>query len=115
MSSGDDEPMTAAVVARLGRLARLALAPDEQERLAGELRTILGHVRSLQEVDTTGIEPTAHGLLDRLPERSDELRPGLPTSAALAQAPGRAHALDPDDAPDEAFFRVPSFVEGAEK
>ncbi|RYE94532.1 MAG: aspartyl/glutamyl-tRNA amidotransferase subunit C, partial [Myxococcales bacterium] len=49
MSSSDDE-MTAATVAQLGRLARLALPPDEQERLAGELRAILGHVRALQQI-----------------------------------------------------------------
>lgn len=39
-------------------LAKIAITDDEAARLTAELDTILGYVRQLEAVDTTGLEPT---------------------------------------------------------
>lgn len=39
-------------------LAKIAITDEEAERFTGELDTILGYVRQLDAVDTTGLEPT---------------------------------------------------------
>ena len=47
-------------VRRVAALARLELTPDEQERLTTELSSILDYMEKLNELDTEGVEPTAH-------------------------------------------------------
>ena len=96
-----NEELPPEAVARLLRLARLSASPEEQRRMSGELGKIIGHIRSLQEVDTSGVEPTAHVLLDRLAQREDEAAAGLDRAEVLAQAPRH----------DDDGFRVPTFVE----
>jgi aspartyl-tRNA(Asn)/glutamyl-tRNA(Gln) amidotransferase subunit C len=49
-------------VARIARLARIELSPDESTRAQKELNGILGLIEQLQAVDTTGIQPMAHPL-----------------------------------------------------
>ena len=39
-------------------LSKIAVTDDEAVKLAAELDTILGYVRQLDSVDTTGVEPT---------------------------------------------------------
>lgn len=39
-------------------LAKIAITDDEAARLTAELDAILGYVRQLESVDTTGLEPT---------------------------------------------------------
>jgi aspartyl-tRNA(Asn)/glutamyl-tRNA(Gln) amidotransferase subunit C len=39
-------------------LAKIAVSDDEAARLQKELDTILGYVQQLNELDTTGVEPT---------------------------------------------------------
>ena len=43
-------------------LARLKLTPDEKERLADQMGTILAYIEKLNELNTDGVEPTAHVL-----------------------------------------------------
>lgn len=89
-------------IAHLEVLARLELAPGEVEVLVPQLRRIVELVEKLQEVDTTGVEPTrliAHEADDRL--RADGERPGLDRDVVLGQAPDRAGE----------FFRVPRVLE----
>jgi len=96
-----NDELTPEAAARLARLARLAVPPEELSRLATEVGKIIAYARALQGVDTEGVEPTAHVLLDRLPLRDDEAVPGLDRGEVLAQAPRH----------DEEGFRVPTFVE----
>ena len=49
-------------VAKVALLARLRLAPEELARFTGQLNAIVDFVAQLQEPDTTGIEPLAHGV-----------------------------------------------------
>ncbi len=39
-------------------LAKIAITPEEAKKLTKELDSILGYVKQLEEVDTTGLEPT---------------------------------------------------------
>ena len=44
----------------VAHLARLELSPEEAERYQGQLEHVLEHMNQLDEVDISGIEPTAH-------------------------------------------------------
>jgi len=85
-------------VLHVARLARLELADDEVERMAGELSGILDHVDKIGELDLEGTEPTDHVIPLENVLRTDEPRPSLSRERALEQAP------DPADG----SFRVPS-------
>lgn len=74
-------------VAKVGRLARLALTEAELERMTGELSKIVGLVSLLGELDTSAVEPLAHPLDTCNVFRSDQPAPSLTTEQALASAP----------------------------
>jgi aspartyl-tRNA(Asn)/glutamyl-tRNA(Gln) amidotransferase subunit C len=74
-------------VRHVAKLASLSLSDDEAARFAGELAKIVDYVAQLDALDTTGVPPTAHVLLDRMPLRADEPRACLTHEEALAQAP----------------------------
>jgi aspartyl-tRNA(Asn)/glutamyl-tRNA(Gln) amidotransferase subunit C len=88
-------------VEHVARLARLALTPDELDRMREQLNAILAHIDALKAVDTTGVEPTAHAVPQFNVMRDDEPRPCLPRDAMLGNAPDRAGE----------FFRVPRIIE----
>ena len=93
--------ITLAEVEHVARLARLDIASAEKERMRGQLDAILGYVEQLRQVDTTGIEPTAHVLPLVNVLREDEVRPSYPADAVLANAPE----------PQDGQFRVPRILE----
>ena len=76
-------------VAYVAGLARLALAEDEAEAMAKDLEQILGHVRSLDALDTEGVAPTAHGFELSTPLRADHPADPLDPERAVANAPER--------------------------
>jgi aspartyl-tRNA(Asn)/glutamyl-tRNA(Gln) amidotransferase subunit C len=76
-------------VAKVALLARLRLAPEELDLFTGQLNTIVEFVARLQEPDTTGVEPLAHGVEVRNVFRDDVVVPSLPREDALANAPKR--------------------------
>jgi aspartyl-tRNA(Asn)/glutamyl-tRNA(Gln) amidotransferase subunit C len=47
-------------IARIASLARLQLAPDESERMRGQINGFFDLVERMRAVDTAGIEPLAH-------------------------------------------------------
>lgn len=77
-------------VIRVAELARLELDEAEVERMTGDLARILDHAEALQELDTQGIEPTAHAIPLATPVRPDEAVSGLDPDEALQNAPRRA-------------------------
>jgi len=87
--------------AHLARLARLDLAPDELDHLAGQLDAIAGWVARVSEVAADDIPPTSHALPMTNVFRDDELRPSLTTEAALAAAPEA----------EDGRFRVPRILD----
>ncbi|RYF32292.1 MAG: Asp-tRNA(Asn)/Glu-tRNA(Gln) amidotransferase subunit GatC [Comamonadaceae bacterium] len=52
--------LSASDIARIARLARLQLAPDESERMLGQINGFFDLVERMRAVDTTGVEPLAH-------------------------------------------------------
>ena len=47
-------------IARIAGLARLQLAPEEAERMLGQINGFFDLVERMRAVDTSGIEPLAH-------------------------------------------------------
>ncbi len=75
--------VTREVVAHTATLARLALAEERVAALVGELNGILSHMEVLQDVNTTGVDPTS-GVGDAaLPLRADE-GPKLPLERPIS-------------------------------
>lgn len=93
MASSIDE----ATVRHVAHLARLKLTDDEISQFARQLSSILDYVRQLNELDTEGVEPTAHALPIKNVFRKDTISPSWRPEQALHDAP--------DTHGD--FFRVP--------
>ncbi|MGB7769094.1 MAG: Asp-tRNA(Asn)/Glu-tRNA(Gln) amidotransferase subunit GatC [Verrucomicrobiia bacterium] len=85
----------------VAHLARLQLTPDEEKKLGAQLGNILGYIEKLNELEVTGVEPTAHAVPMVNVTRPDEIRPSLPHDDALRNAPAQANGL----------FIVPKIVE----
>ena len=71
-------------------LANLKLTDPEVQRLAHDLDEILTHIDTLNELDTSGVEPMAQVLYtggESATLRDDRERPPLGNEAALANAP----------------------------
>jgi aspartyl-tRNA(Asn)/glutamyl-tRNA(Gln) amidotransferase subunit C len=93
--------ITRAEVAHLARLSRLALTDEELDRMASQLDVILGAVARVGEVAAADIPPTSHSVPLTNVFRPDEVRPSLPTEAALSGAP----------AAEQGRFRVPRILD----
>ncbi len=78
-----------AEVAKVAVLARLRLSPDELGAYTSQLNAIVDYVAQLQELDTTGVEPLAHGVELTNVFRDDVRGPALDREQALANAPKR--------------------------
>ena len=81
--------LTADEVAKVAILARLRLAPGELDTFTGQLNAIVGFVEQLGELDTTGVEPLAHGVEVRNVFRADVRGESLTRDDALTNAPKR--------------------------
>jgi aspartyl-tRNA(Asn)/glutamyl-tRNA(Gln) amidotransferase subunit C len=77
-------------VARLAKLARLALTDAELDSFAGQLDAILGYVSQVQSVDVTDVKPTGNPLKDVNVTRPDVVQPSLTQEQALAEGPEAA-------------------------
>jgi aspartyl-tRNA(Asn)/glutamyl-tRNA(Gln) amidotransferase subunit C len=94
--------LTPQQVEHVARLARLSLSADEAERFGEQLSSILGYIEKLQQLDVTGVPPTAHAVdVATTPLRADEPRPSLQPDEALANAPQR----------EGTYFLVPRIIE----
>lgn len=76
-------------VEKVAQLARLAVTPAEKDMFANQLSQILTHVDTLNQYDTTGVEPTSTVMGQVNVFREDLPRPSLPAEKALANAPER--------------------------
>jgi aspartyl-tRNA(Asn)/glutamyl-tRNA(Gln) amidotransferase subunit C len=92
--------ITQETVHHVARLARLELDPAEEATLTEQLGAILGYVEQLNEVDTTGVNPTAHPLPLRNVTRDDVLKPCLTQAEVLQNAP----------VAEQGMFRVPKIL-----
>jgi aspartyl-tRNA(Asn)/glutamyl-tRNA(Gln) amidotransferase subunit C len=90
-----------AQVRHVAKLSRLKLTDEQISIYTRQLGNILGYIEKLSELDTEGVEPTAHVAPLRSVLRDDVARPGMGVEKVLQNAP---------DA-DEDFFRVPRVLE----
>ena len=74
-------------VRHIASLARLALTDEEAERLREQLSGILDHFELLKQLDTSGVQPTAHSLPLTNVMRDDETWNSLTPDKVLANAP----------------------------
>ena len=78
-----------ATVARIARLARIAVPEEELAPLATELSHILDWIEQLNEVDTDGVAPMTSVAAMRLAWREDRVTDGGRAEDILANAPER--------------------------
>jgi aspartyl-tRNA(Asn)/glutamyl-tRNA(Gln) amidotransferase subunit C len=88
-------------VAKVALLARLRVDPAELETFTVQINSIMDYVAQLQELDTTDVEPLAHGVELRNVFRDDVRGPALDREKALANAPQR----------NQSSFLVPAVLE----
>ena len=98
MSAG----FTRAEVEAIALLAELELDEAEMELFARQLGDILQYARQVQQIDTTGVPPTATLVAGHDAGRADAVRPSLDRSESLANAP--------DPAVVGGFFKVPRVI-----
>jgi len=88
-------------VRHVALLARLSLAPDEEDRIRANMDEILDYIDKLNELETAGVEPTAQvgdaGTLTREDIVTNHPEP----DAMLANAPAR----------ERGYFKVPKIIE----
>ena len=77
-------------VDRIAELSRLSLSADEAEAMERDLARILDYVADLQELDTEGVEPTAHAIDLATPVRADVAAVPMDPERAVANAPEAA-------------------------
>ena len=88
-------------VKKIARLARLHVAEDRRDALAGELNAILSWIEELETVDTDDVEPLASVTGHSLPIRDDVVSDGNKQEQVLGNAPESTSG----------FFVVPKVVE----
>lgn len=87
--------------AKVAKLARIKVEPDQLPTLAAEFNNILGFIEQLTEVDVDGVEPMVSVTPMRLKRRQDGVTDGDQQAKVLANAPDAR----------EGFFAVPKVVE----
>jgi aspartyl-tRNA(Asn)/glutamyl-tRNA(Gln) amidotransferase subunit C len=90
-----------ATVTKIAKLARIAITPQEAQKLAPELDNILHWIEQLGEVDTSGVEPMTAVIPNHLRLRDDVVTDGGVREAVLSNAPQAEHG----------FFTVPKVIE----
>ncbi len=74
-------------IKHIANLARLYLKDEDIEKFKKELDSILSYFRELEELDTEGIEPTAHAVSIPLPRREDRVGESIKREEILDHAP----------------------------
>ncbi|HPF40318.1 MAG TPA: Asp-tRNA(Asn)/Glu-tRNA(Gln) amidotransferase subunit GatC [Phycisphaerae bacterium] len=88
-------------VRHIAHLSRLDLSDAEISQYGRQLGDILAYVETLNEVETDGVEPTAHAMPISNVFRADETGESLGVDKALQNAP--------DKAPP--YFKVPKVLD----
>ncbi len=79
--------LTLADVEKIAHLARLELTAAEKQQYLEQLSAILDYAERLNELDLTGISPTAHAIAQQNIMRPDVAEPSLPMDHLLFNAP----------------------------
>ncbi len=89
-------------IAAIAALAHLELDAGEVDLFARQLGEILAYAEVVQQIDTTGVPPTASVAASHPADRPDDVCASLDRDEALGAAPDPASA--------EGFFRVPRVI-----
>ena len=89
-------------VLRIAELARLELLDADVEKFRQQINDILSYAAQVQEIDTTGVPPTAHVLGVAPAWRDDAPEPSLDRPDALRNAP--------EADPQAGLFKVPKVL-----
>jgi aspartyl-tRNA(Asn)/glutamyl-tRNA(Gln) amidotransferase subunit C len=79
--------ITMAEVEHVARLARLQISAEEKENLTEQMNRILLYMEKLNELNTTGVEPTSHVIDLHNAFRVDAVKESLPREQTLENAP----------------------------
>ncbi|WP_191559781.1 Asp-tRNA(Asn)/Glu-tRNA(Gln) amidotransferase subunit GatC [Metabacillus idriensis] len=88
-------------VKHVANLARLAITEEETEMFTNQLDAIITFAEQLNELDTSGVEPTTHVLEMKNILREDKAEKGLPVEDVVKNAPDHK----------DGYIRVPSILE----
>jgi aspartyl-tRNA(Asn)/glutamyl-tRNA(Gln) amidotransferase subunit C len=94
-------PLSREEVEHIATLCRIALEPEEVERMREQLSLILEQFEALGELDTSDIPPTGHAVPLQNVQREDEVTASLSRPQVLSNAPRV----------EEETFRVPMVLE----
>ena len=89
--------MDAELIRHIAALARIELSPEELERLAPQLESIIRYFDKLAELDTSAVAPLVHAVESANVLAADLESGSLGVEATLANAPRH----------DGELFRVP--------
>ena len=88
-------------IEHLARLARLSVSDSEKTLFANQIDGILNYMDTLNELDTSAVEPTSHVISLSNIVREDLLKDSLDRTDALRNAPDKT----------DKFYRVPKIIE----
>lgn len=94
-------PVSRDDVRKVAQLARLSFSLEEESQLVDDLNQMLDYVAALNELNTTGVSPTAHVLPLENAFREDVVGRSLKRDVALSNAPLSGHG----------HFRVPKVID----
>lgn len=89
------------IVEKMARLARLGFDPAQLDRFSDKARSVLSYVKQLDELDTSGIEPTSHAI-----EMESFLREDVAVSSGISDV--ILNAAPDRDGP---FVQVPKVID----
>jgi aspartyl-tRNA(Asn)/glutamyl-tRNA(Gln) amidotransferase subunit C len=100
VSESPSERISAEVVVKVSRLARLDVTPDEVQRITTQMAGMLEHFADIDALDLSDIEPMTQPYPLSNVFREDVIVTGLDREEVLANAP----------AAEDGRFRVPPIV-----
>ncbi len=92
-------------VRKLAELAHLTLSDEERESFSGQLDEIIGYAERIQALDTEGVSPTSHALLEAGLEGATALRDDEPKESL-----DRDRVLNGAPDPGAGLFKVPKVL-----
>ena len=93
-------------VEKVAKLARIALAPGDADRMVPELNNILAWIEQLGEVDTAGVAPMTAVIPNTL-----RLRDDVVDADPLTGGGKRAELMKNAPQAEHGFFTVPKVIE----
>lgn len=93
--------ITSDQVEHVANLARLNLTEEEKIKFTKEMKEIIGFANKLNELDTKGIEPSAHVIPMNNVFREDKVEPSYDREKIISNAPTSENGC----------FKVPKIVE----